>query len=207
MKRTFLGSRFLVAKSALRTALLRIVPALLLAALLVFTAGCLHRGGVREVNTGLNSAERSSMGRSFAGAGHVMKPQVPAGSQRSGELTWPVHGRIVSRFGAQNRTEQNGILISAENAAPVRAAADGKVGYVGSIKGYGNVVLIEHAERLVTVYAHLDRPSVEKGALVKKGQAIGTVGNSGRAGPADLYFEVRSRSKPVDPLPLLENAG
>ncbi|MEW6111381.1 MAG: peptidoglycan DD-metalloendopeptidase family protein [Thermodesulfobacteriota bacterium] len=207
MKRAFFGSRFPVANSALRTALLRIVPALLLAALLVFTGGCLHRGGVREVKTDLDSGERSSMGRSFAGPGHVMKPQVPTASQPSGKLIWPVHGRIVSRFGTHNRAEQNGILISAENAAPVRAAADGKVGYVGSIKGYGNVVLIEHADRLVTVYAHLDGPSVEKGAPVKKGQAIGTVENSGRSGRADLYFEVRSRSKPVDPLPLLEKAG
>ena len=196
-----------MAKSALRTALLRITPALLLAALFVIAPGCLHRGGVREVKTGLDSAERSSMGRSFAGFGHVMKPRVPMASQPSGKLIWPVRGRIVSQFGAQNRAEHNGILISAENPAPVRAAADGKVGYVGSIKGYGNVVLIEHADRLVTVYAHLDGSTVEKGALVKKGQAIGTVGNSGRTGRADLYFEVRSRSKPVDPLPLLEKAG
>ncbi|MEW6532685.1 MAG: M23 family metallopeptidase [Thermodesulfobacteriota bacterium] len=207
MKRAFLGSRFPVAKSAPRTALLRIVPALALAALLVLAGGCLHRGGVREVKTGLDSGERSSVRRSFAGPGHVMKHQVRTASQPSGKLTWPVQGRIVSRFGAQNRAEQNGILISAKNSAPVRAAADGKVGYVGSIKGYGNVILIEHADRLVTVYAHLDTPSVEKGALVKKGQAIGTVGNSGRTVPADLYFEVRSRSKPVDPMLLLEKAG
>lgn|GEM_PF-1494101 len=194
-------------KPARKTALPKIVPALLLAALLTFATGCLSREGGRDLRGGVGSFEGSAAGRSFAGSGRAPAPHVAAASQRPEKLTWPVRGRIVSRFGAQSRAEQNGIVISVDNPTVVRAAAEGRVGHVGSIKGYGNVALIEHADRLVTVYAHLNGADVEKGATVRRGQAIGTVGNPGRADSAGLYFEVRFRSKPIDPLLLLEKAG
>lgn len=117
----------------------------------------------------------------------------------SGLLAWPVRGMIVSEFGVRGGTQYNGIGIKAEEGTSVRAAASGRVGYVGSIPLYGNVVLIEHPNRLVTVYGHLKDIRVENSKVVERNEVIGTVGTSGRANAPLLYFEVRSRSKPRNP--------
>jgi murein DD-endopeptidase MepM/ murein hydrolase activator NlpD len=135
---------------------------------------------------------------------------VVRGSQHSGEksriedfiglLQWPVNGEITSEFGVRTGVQHNGITIQALEGTPVKAAADGRVGHVGSISGYGNVVLIEHANRLVSVYAHLKEIRVKAGDHLQTGHIIGTVGSSGRVENPSLYFEVRSRSKPRNPL-------
>ncbi len=125
-------------------------------------------------------------------------------SDFKGKLAWPVDGTIVSQFGVRAGAQYNGIGIQAAEGTPIHAAADGRVGHVGSLPGYGNLVLIEHADRLVTVYAHMKDISVKDGDTVKQGAAIGTVGTSGRVEGPLLYFEVRSRSKPRNPLFFLE---
>ncbi|MBI4965861.1 MAG: LysM peptidoglycan-binding domain-containing M23 family metallopeptidase [Desulfomonile tiedjei] len=122
----------------------------------------------------------------------------------TGLLSWPVNGKVISEFGVRDKTQHDGIAIQAPEGTPVKAAGDGKVGHVGKMAGYGNVVLIEHPDRLVTVYAHLKAISVNKGTLVKRGQAIGSVGSSGRAAEPSLYFAVTSRSKPRNPLFFLD---
>jgi murein DD-endopeptidase MepM/ murein hydrolase activator NlpD len=122
----------------------------------------------------------------------------------SGALAWPVRGKIASEFGVRGGAQHNGIEIQAAEGTSVRAAASGRVGYVGSIPLYGNVVLIEHPNRLVTVYGHLKTIRVQNAAEVKRNDIIGTVGASGRADTPSLYFEVRSRSKPRNPLFFLD---
>jgi lipoprotein NlpD len=122
----------------------------------------------------------------------------------SGTLAWPVKGKIISEFGVRGGTEYSGIGIQANEGTPVKAAASGRVGYVGTIQPLGNVVLIEHPNRLVTVYGHLKEISVENDTAVKRNEIIGTVGASGRADVPSLYFEVRSRSKPRNPLFFLD---
>jgi murein DD-endopeptidase MepM/ murein hydrolase activator NlpD len=122
----------------------------------------------------------------------------------TGVLAWPVNGKVVSEFGVRNGTQHNGIGIQAAEGTPIKAAADGKVGHVGKIAGYGNVVLIEHPDRLVTVYAHLKEINLKQGDPVNRGQIIGSVGASGRAAEPSLYFEVRLRSKPRNPLFFLD---
>ena len=117
-----------------------------------------------------------------------------------GIVSWPVEGKIISEFGIKGGIQHNGISIETAEGTPVKAAQDGKVGYVGSIPGYGNVILIEHANRLVTVYGHLKEIKTGTRSLVKRGDVIGTVGSSGRVVTPCLYFEVRSRSKPRNPL-------
>lgn len=117
-----------------------------------------------------------------------------------GLLTWPADGELVSEFGVRRGIQHNGIEIRAAEGTPVRAAAGGRIGHTGTIPGYGRVILIEHAGRLVTVYAHLAEIVVTEGETVQTGQRIGTVGRSGRAAEPALYFEVRSRSKPRNPL-------
>lgn len=117
-----------------------------------------------------------------------------------GVLAWPVRGPIISQYGVRQGVQHNGITIAAPAGSTVRSAADGRVGHVGNIPGYGDVVLIEHANRLVTVYAHLHHIIVRTGTRVKKGEGIGAVGTSGRTDTPCLYFEVRSRSRPRNPL-------
>ena len=120
--------------------------------------------------------------------------------QFSEHLSWPVEGPVTSEFGVREGVQHNGITIQAPAGSPVRSAAEGIIGHVGAIPGYGNVVLIEHANRLVTVYGHLQRIDAKAGKPARQGQVIGTVGTSGRADTPSLYFEVRSRSQPRNPL-------
>lgn len=129
-------------------------------------------------------------------------PKVP--EQRveefTGILSWPLEGTVESEFGVRDGSQHNGITIGAAEGTPVRSAGAGKVGHVASIAGFGNVILIEHANHLITVYAHLKEMRAESGQPVKRGEVIGTVGTSGRVDAPGLYFEVRSRSKPRNPL-------
>lgn len=118
----------------------------------------------------------------------------------TGILSWPIEGPVESEFGVRDGSQHNGITISAAEGTPVRSAGAGKVGHVASIAGFGNVILIGHANHLITVYAHLKEMRVESGQPVKRGDVIGTVGTSGRVDAPGLYFEVRSRSKPRNPL-------
>lgn len=132
---------------------------------------------------------------------HLPQPTVEA---FTGLLSWPVNGKVVSEFGVRNGIQHNGMAIQATEGTPIKAAGSGRVGHVGKIPGLGNVVLIEHPDRLVTVYAHLKEIRVKQGTAVNRGRIIGSVGSSGRAAAPSLYFEVRSRSKPRNPLFFLD---
>lgn len=127
-------------------------------------------------------------------------PLEPRVEEFTGILSWPVEGRVVSEFGVRDGLQHNGIVIEAAEGTPVSAAAEGKVGYVGQISGRVKVVLIEHPNRMVTVYAHLGEIRAAEGQLIKRGEIIGAVGSSGRVDSPSLYFEVRSRSNPRNPL-------
>ncbi len=126
----------------------------------------------------------------------------PAVQEYSGLFAWPVQGTVTSDYGVRDGEFHNGISIEALEGTPVRSAGNGKVGHVGSIPGFGNVVLVQHANRIVTVYAHLKETHAKVGSPVKRGQVIGTVGSTGRVQTPSLYFEVRSRSKPRKPVVL-----
>ena len=121
---------------------------------------------------------------------------------------WPLRGTILSDFGVKPAGQRNdGINIQAEAGAAVRAAADGDVVYAGDqVPGFGNLVLIKHADGWVTAYAHLSRVDVKMQQKVMQGQQIGQAGNSGGVSEPQLHFEVRyapnpldSRARPVDP--------
>lgn len=122
-------------------------------------------------------------------------------AQPSFTMVWPVQGPILSSFGPKGKGFNNdGINIGAPKGSPVVAAAGGIVVYAGNeMKGFGNLVLIRHADGWVTAYAHLDRVLVTKDAVVAQGDEIGTVGNSGGVSSPQLHFETRLNGKPVDP--------
>jgi murein DD-endopeptidase MepM/ murein hydrolase activator NlpD len=121
------------------------------------------------------------------------------------QFAWPIHGRVISNFGATIGGERNdGINIAAANGDPIRAAADGTVSYTGNdLKSYGNLVLIRHGDDYVTAYAHAERIAVNRGDHVVKGQVIAYAGNTGDVDEPQLHFEIRRGVRPVDPRPLL----
>jgi murein DD-endopeptidase MepM/ murein hydrolase activator NlpD len=117
----------------------------------------------------------------------------------------PVEGKTIAPFGPQkDGTVNEGITISVPKGTPVKAAENGVVAYAGDeLPGFGNLILIRHADDYITAYAHADTILVKKCDVIKRGQTIATAGTTGEASQPQLHFEVRKNSKPVDPLPLL----
>lgn len=125
-------------------------------------------------------------------------PALKAGSA----FIWPVEGKIISRFGpAKDNLRNDGINIAAPVGAPVRASAAGVVAYAGNeLRGFGNMILLRHADGWVTAYAHNSSLLVQKGDKVSRGQTIARVGSSGNVDSPQLHFELRQGTKAVDPL-------
>jgi murein DD-endopeptidase MepM/ murein hydrolase activator NlpD len=117
----------------------------------------------------------------------------------------PVEGAIIGPFGPQRDGSVNeGVTYSVPKGTQIKAAENGVVAYVGDeLPGFGNLVLIRHAEEYVTAYAHADEILVKKCDVVKRGQVVAKAGATGDASQPQLHFEIRKNAKPVDPGPLL----
>jgi len=126
----------------------------------------------------------------------------------AGRFLWPVKGKLVSNFGPKpDGMHNDGLNIAAPKGTTVIAADNGVVAYAGNeLRGFGNLLLVKHADGFITAYAHLDRIDVERGASVKRGQAIGTVGQTGSVTSPQLHFELRKGSQAVDPRDQMEPA-
>ena len=126
-----------------------------------------------------------------------------------GNLDWPVEGNIMYNFGRAinpNNTSirWNGIGIEAPLGTGVAAIADGDVMVAENIGTYGLTVILQHGGGDYSVYGSLQRAHVTKGAKVKKGQAVGTVGQSDPDMRPHLHFEIRPKGKAADPLSWLQ---
>lgn len=134
-------------------------------------------------------------------------PQPPP--RAGGRFGWPLRGRILSRYGPEEGGHHNdGINIAAPRGAPIQAAENGVVAYVGSeLRGYGQLVLIKHADGWVTAYAHADSVLVRLGDTVQRGQAIARVGSTGAVDQPQLHFEIRKGTAAIDPLQMLDGAA
>jgi murein DD-endopeptidase MepM/ murein hydrolase activator NlpD len=121
---------------------------------------------------------------------------------------WPVRGKVITAYGAKaNGKSNDGINLAVPEGTPVKAAEDGVVAYSGNeLKGYGNLVLVRHANGYVTAYAHASELLVKRGDTIKRGQVIAKSGQSGEVGSPQLHFEIRKGSSPVDPLQFLNGA-
>lgn len=121
-------------------------------------------------------------------------------------FSWPVEGKLLSGFGKKQMGKKNdGINIAVKFQTPVKAAEDGTVVYAGNeIRGFGNMLLIKHADNWSSTYAHNDILLVKKGDTVKRGQAIAKAGNTGQVDAPQVHFELRQKAKPVDPLKYLK---
>ncbi len=131
----------------------------------------------------------------------------PQASTTGTDFRWPAEGRVISDFGVKPGGERNdGINISVPLGTAVHASEAGTVIYSGNgIAGYGNLILIQHADNWVTAYAHLSVMNVDRGAVVTRGQVIGEAGNTGAVTAAQLHFELRRGTTPVNPLDYLTN--
>ena len=127
----------------------------------------------------------------------------------SGRFAWPVIGQVISPFGSVGKGERNdGINIATPVGTPIHAAAAGTVTYTGNeLKGYGNLVLIQHDDGYVTAYAHAESISVNRGDRVEKGQTIGLAGATGDVDRPQLHFEIRKGVQPINPRLLLASKG
>lgn len=128
----------------------------------------------------------------------------PKGSSGTVKLSWPLEGRLSSRYGLRDRVHHDGIDIKAPPGTPIRAAEAGRVIHSdNALAGYGNLIILKHPGNVSTVYAHNRRNLVKVGDFVQKGQVIGEVGRTGRATTHHLHFEVRRDGRPRDPLQFL----
>ena len=115
-------------------------------------------------------------------------------------LAWPVEAPLGNGFGPRGTHFHAGIDLLAEAGTPVRAAAPGRVAYAGRIAGgWGKLVVLAHARRVRTLYAHLSAVSVDVGERVRTGSRVGAVGATGNATGPHLHFEVRLGGAAVDP--------
>lgn len=117
-----------------------------------------------------------------------------------GRFLWPVEGRIMSGFGWRNGSRHDGIDIAAHQGTPIKAADEGKVIFAGTMRGYGNLILLRHEDDFLTAYAHNSVNLAKKGTSVKRGDVIGKVGRTGRATGPHLHFEVRHGQTARNPL-------
>ena len=122
-----------------------------------------------------------------------------------GVFIWPLaSGALTSTFGRRGRSIHDGIDIGAPRGTPVRAARDGEVIYSETLRGYGNVVIVEHAGGYATVYAHNEANLVNAGDHVRQGQVVARLGQTGRTSGPNLHFEIRKDNfacNPIDFLP------
>ena len=123
--------------------------------------------------------------------------------QLRGQLHFPVRGELIGRFGAQRAeggTTWKGVFIRAANGSDVRAVASGEIVFSDWLRGYGNLLIIDHGSDYLSVYGNNDALLKEVGATVRGGDVIASVGAGGGVADSGLYFEIRHQGRPLDPM-------
>ena len=125
----------------------------------------------------------------------------PGAAIQVGGLSWPLSGNLLAGYGATmpDGRRSSGVLIGAPAGTPVQAVADGTVVFSEWMTGYGLIVIVDHGNDHMSLYAHNDALLVEVGDRVARGGAVASVGNSGGQGQPSLYFELRRNGQPIDP--------
>jgi murein DD-endopeptidase MepM/ murein hydrolase activator NlpD len=119
----------------------------------------------------------------------------------TGAFLWPVRGHVLATYGSRSDgTHNDGINIAAPRGTAVQAVDAGVVAYTGNeLRGYGNLVLVKHANGWISAYAHCDAILVKRGEKVGRGQVIARVGSTGNVNEPQLHFELRRGQHAVDP--------
>ncbi|MGH8740932.1 MAG: murein hydrolase activator EnvC family protein, partial [Burkholderiales bacterium] len=138
--------------------------------------------------------------------GRVVAARVDPGaafSKLRGRLSLPVRGELTGRFGAPRGaagTEAKGVFIRAPQGQPVRAVASGQVVYAEWMRGFGNLLILDHGEAYLSIYANNEALLKQVGDVVAPGETIATTGASGGNEETGLYFELRHLGRAFDPL-------
>jgi septal ring factor EnvC (AmiA/AmiB activator) len=141
--------------------------------------------------------EKTDQDQSYSGAGF---------QKLKGELLWPVNGRLAIPYGSNKDPRfdtpvfRNGIYISTEPDAGVRSVCEGRVVFADWFKGLGQVVIINHGMGYHTVYANLNSINAKVGDVVREKVIIGGAGDNGVLDGPGIYFEIRYKGKPLNPL-------
>ena len=138
----------------------------------------------------------------------MTRPPSMGGGLKSlrGTLLWPTEGQVVSYFGRQKHPtfntyiQRKGIEIRAAEGSNIRSVLAGQVVYADWLKGYGLVIIVDHANGVFSLYAHASKILTSVGSRIEAGEAIGETGDTGMTGENTLYFELREGAEPVDPL-------
>ncbi|MBV6859001.1 peptidoglycan DD-metalloendopeptidase family protein [Xanthomonas campestris pv. zingibericola] len=146
-------------------------------------------------------AKRSKTERSDRPGKTPPKVVANAPAPKVGGLSWPVAGNLLARFNATlpDGHTSKGVLIGAPKGTTVTAVADGTVVFSDWMTGYGMILIVDHGNGYMSLYAHNDTLLRDAGASIKRGDAVAKVGSSGGQGVPALYFELRRNGQPVDP--------
>lgn len=131
-------------------------------------------------------------------------------SSQSGKLQWPLTGKILASYGSQRNLDKlswKGILIASDKGTSVKASADGRVVFADWMKGFGLLIIIDHGEQFMTLYGNNDSLLKNTGDTVKAGDVIAQSGDQGVRQIAGLYFEVRHKGSPTNPIQWLRKQG
>ena len=151
---------------------------------------------------------KSSMKSYFEVINHISKQREMF---RYTPSIWPCNGIISSPYGVRfhpifnTKFFHRAIDIANKKNTPIVATADGIVVFSGWMRGYGNIIAIEHGQKYRTVYAHLAKNLVQKGEFVTKGQEIGKMGNTGRSTGPHVHYELHLNKRPINPMRYLNN--
>lgn len=122
-------------------------------------------------------------------------------ASRAGQLPWPVNGQLLHRYGASraDALRWNGWLLAVAEGTPVRAVHVGTVVFADYLRGYGELIIVDHGNDYLTLYAHNQQLLKTAGSPVTGGETVARAGNSGGRRDSALYFEIRQGGKPLDP--------
>ncbi|MGI2027599.1 murein hydrolase activator EnvC family protein [Endozoicomonas acroporae] len=123
-------------------------------------------------------------------------------NSRKGKLLWPVKGRVLFKFNDQNpetRMRWQGMFIAATSGTTVNAVHDGRVIFADWLSSYGLLVIVDHGDNFLTLYAHNDTLLRQEGDTVLAGEPLALSGQSGGQQTEGVYFEVRLKGKPQNP--------
>jgi septal ring factor EnvC (AmiA/AmiB activator) len=134
-------------------------------------------------------------------------PATGAFGTLKGRLPYPVRGELLTRFGASETAaapSTKGVFIRASGGADVRAIATGRVVFADWMRGYGNLLILDHGDGYLSIYGNNESVLKRVGDAVHAGDAVATVGASGGGEASGLYFETRFQGRPFDPVPWLQ---
>ncbi|MFV5214672.1 murein hydrolase activator EnvC family protein [Azonexus caeni] len=119
-----------------------------------------------------------------------------------GKLRLPVRGAVIGRFGKarEGGGQWRGLFIRSDSGSPVKAIASGRVVFSEWMRGFGNLLIVDHGDAYLSIYGNNDSLLKQVGQAVDGGETIATVGNTGGNPESGLYFEIRHKGNPIDPL-------